>query len=68
MKKRKKKEKKKKKGEKPVQCVGLKFFNVYGPNEFHKGEMRSLILKMFEKLKKRQKVFESVLDFYLSNI
>ncbi len=26
--------------------VGLKFFNVYGPNEFHKGRMASAILKM----------------------
>lgn len=27
------------------QIVGLKYFNVYGPGEEHKGEMRSLILK-----------------------
>ncbi len=27
----------------PPQCVGLKFFNVYGPNEYHKGGMRSVI-------------------------
>jgi len=26
----------------PSQCVGLKFFNVYGPNEYHKGNMRSV--------------------------
>ncbi len=26
----------------PSQCVGLKFFNVYGPNEYHKGSMRSV--------------------------
>jgi ADP-L-glycero-D-manno-heptose 6-epimerase len=32
--------------EKPSQCVGLKFFNVYGPNEYHKGEQRSIIHKM----------------------
>lgn len=25
--------------------VGLKFFNVYGPNEYHKGEMRSVVHK-----------------------
>ena len=29
----------------PPQCVGLKFFNVYGPNEFHKKDMKSIILK-----------------------
>ncbi len=27
--------------------VGLKFFNVFGPNEYHKGEMRSVICKAF---------------------
>src|SRR5262249_50886915 len=26
----------------PPQWVGLKFFNVFGPNEYHKGEMMSL--------------------------
>ena len=26
----------------PKQCVGLKFFNVYGPNEYHKGGQRSV--------------------------
>ncbi len=26
----------------PPQWVGLKFFNVYGPNEYHKGRMRSV--------------------------
>ena len=33
------------------QCVGLKFFNVYGPNEFHKKDMKSIILKIFEKIR-----------------
>lgn len=27
--------------------AGLKFFNVFGPNEYHKGEMRSVIVKKF---------------------
>lgn len=27
-------------------AVGLKYFNVYGPNEFHKGRMASAVLKM----------------------
>jgi len=27
----------------PPQWVGLKFFNVYGPNEYHKGPMRSVV-------------------------
>ncbi len=29
----------------PPQWCGLKFFNVYGPNEYHKGDMRSLVCK-----------------------
>ena len=31
----------------PPQWVGLKFFNVYGPNEYHKGSMQSLVSKAF---------------------
>jgi len=30
--------------------VGLKYFNVFGPNEYHKGEMRSLVLKAYEQI------------------
>ncbi|HUW20783.1 MAG TPA: ADP-glyceromanno-heptose 6-epimerase [Sedimentisphaerales bacterium] len=33
--------------------VGLKYFNVFGPNEYHKGEMRSFVLKAFEQIKAR---------------
>jgi ADP-L-glycero-D-manno-heptose 6-epimerase len=29
--------------ERPPQWVGLKFFNVYGPNEYHKGDMISVV-------------------------
>jgi ADP-L-glycero-D-manno-heptose 6-epimerase len=32
----------------PPQCVGLKFFNVYGPNEYHKGSMQSVVARSFE--------------------
>lgn len=32
-------------GHAPPQWCGLKFFNVYGPNENHKGDMRSLVCK-----------------------
>ena len=35
-------------GRRPPQWVGLKFFNVYGPNEYHKGEMRSVAAKLFD--------------------
>jgi ADP-L-glycero-D-manno-heptose 6-epimerase len=31
----------------PPQWVGLKFFNVYGPNEYHKGEMRSVVAQKY---------------------
>lgn len=34
-------------GARPPQWVGLKFFNVYGPNEYHKGSMRSVIFQKF---------------------
>lgn len=31
--------------------VGLKFFNIFGPNENHKGDMRSLVNKAFEQIR-----------------
>lgn len=30
----------------PVRWYGLKFFNVFGPNEYHKGGMRSIVCKL----------------------
>ena len=36
--------------------VGLKYFNVFGPNEFHKGDMRSMVLKAWEQIQKEGKV------------
>jgi len=35
----------------PPQWAGLKFFNVYGPNETHKGVMQSLVSKIFPAIK-----------------
>jgi ADP-L-glycero-D-manno-heptose 6-epimerase len=35
----------------PPQWVGLKFFNVYGPNEYHKGDMRSVIAKNYARVR-----------------
>jgi ADP-L-glycero-D-manno-heptose 6-epimerase len=35
----------------PPQWAGLKFFNVFGPNEYHKGEMMSLLAKRFDDAK-----------------
>ena len=31
--------------------VSLKYFNVFGPNEYHKGNMRSFVLKAFEQIR-----------------
>jgi len=36
--------------------VGLKYFNVFGEREFHKGEMRSVALKAYEQIKREGKV------------
>ncbi len=35
------------KGRIPAQWAGLKFFNVYGPNEYHKGTMQSVVARSF---------------------
>jgi ADP-L-glycero-D-manno-heptose 6-epimerase len=45
----------------PPQWVGLKFFNVFGPNEYHKGEMMSLVAKRFDDAKagKSVRLFKS---------
>lgn len=42
--------------------VGLKYFNVFGPNENHKGEMRSMINKAFSQISKTGalKLFKSL--------
>lgn len=47
--------------QKPSQWVGLKFFNVYGPNEYHKGSMASVIFHTFNQIKQsgRMKLFKS---------
>jgi ADP-L-glycero-D-manno-heptose 6-epimerase len=36
--------------------VGIKYFNVYGPNEYHKGDMRSVVHKAFEQVRDTGKV------------
>ena len=36
--------------------VGLKFSNVYGPNEYHKGSMKSIVLSAYEQIQKTGKV------------
>lgn len=38
------------------EVVGLKYFNVFGPNEYHKSEMRSIIAKSFDEVVKTKKI------------
>jgi ADP-L-glycero-D-manno-heptose 6-epimerase len=47
--------------EKPFFWAGLKFFNVYGPNEYHKGRMASVIFHAFHQIKEtgQMKLFRS---------
>jgi ADP-L-glycero-D-manno-heptose 6-epimerase len=46
--------------------AGLKYFNVYGPNEYHKGEMRSVVHKAFEQIREtgKAKLFKSTNSKY----
>lgn len=46
---------------KPFFWTGLKFFNVYGPNEYHKGRMASVILHAYKQIKEngKMKLFRS---------
>lgn len=51
-----------KKGEKtPPQWAGLKFFNVYGPNEYHKGGQKSVVAHLFPQIQEtgQAKLFKS---------
>jgi len=43
-------------GPQPPQWAGLKFFNVYGPNEYHKGDMASVISKIFPRARNGETV------------
>ncbi|KYG82371.1 ADP-glyceromanno-heptose 6-epimerase [Roseivirga echinicomitans] len=45
----------------PFFWAGLKFFNVYGPNEYHKGRMASVIMHAFNQIEKTSamKLFRS---------
>jgi ADP-L-glycero-D-manno-heptose 6-epimerase len=46
--------------------VGLKFFNVYGPNEYHKADMRSFVNKAFWQISQKGRVglFKSYMPQY----
>lgn len=45
----------------PFFWAGLKFFNVYGPNEYHKGRMASVVYHAFQQISKtgKMKLFRS---------
>jgi len=36
--------------------AGIKFFNVFGPNEYHKGEMKSLVCKAYDQIQEIGKI------------
>jgi ADP-L-glycero-D-manno-heptose 6-epimerase len=44
----------------PIQIVGLRYFNVYGPQERHKGRMASVAMHLFDQLHQdgRMRLFE----------
>lgn len=56
----------KKQTKKPLQWVGFKFFNVYGPNEYFKGSMASVIMHGYNSIKKSNniKLFKSYKEGY----
>lgn len=45
----------------PPYWIGLKFFNVYGPNEYHKGRMASVVFHAYNQIKEtgRMNLFRS---------
>lgn len=47
---------------KPYYWAGLKFFNVYGPNEYHKDRMASVVFHTFNQIKNtgKMKLFRSL--------
>jgi ADP-L-glycero-D-manno-heptose 6-epimerase len=49
----------------PIQIVGLRYFNVYGPQERHKGRMASVAMHLFDQLAAGQsmRLFEGSADF-----
>ena len=52
--------------EKPSVWYGVKFFNVFGPNEYHKDDMSSLVFKAYHQIKDKGevKLFKSHRDDY----
>ncbi len=52
--------------ERPPFWAGLKFFNVYGPNEYHKGRMASVVMHAYNQINEKGRValFKSHRDDY----
>jgi ADP-L-glycero-D-manno-heptose 6-epimerase len=48
------------------QIAGIKFFNVFGPNEYHKGDMRSVVHKAYGQIREtgRVRLFKSCRQEY----
>jgi len=48
------------------EIIGIKYFNVFGPNEYHKGDMRSLVCKAHEQISETGKIrlFKSYVEKY----
>jgi ADP-L-glycero-D-manno-heptose 6-epimerase len=41
----------------PNRWAGLKFFNVYGPNEYHKGRMASVVYHAYHQIKESNRIY-----------
>lgn len=50
----------------PSKWYGVKFFNVYGPNEYHKGNMKSVVCQAFSQINEsgKMKLFKSYKEEY----
>ncbi len=50
----------------PSKWYGVKFFNVYGPNEYHKGNMKSVVAQAYTQINEsgKMKLFKSYKDEY----
>lgn len=59
-----------KQDEKPFFWIGLKFFNVFGPNEYHKARMASVIFHSYNQIKSKGsvKLFRSHRPDYLDGM
>ncbi len=40
----------------PPACIGLRFFNVFGPNEYHKGDMMSIVAKIAKPIARGERI------------